>query len=93
MRRRHDHGHPARDVLQHRIHHLLTLGVGQHELLGKVGQDADALGAGIDHEIDAAPLAVEIEFAAVIEDGGRDGKDAAIRSCGSRSHENYLRWL
>src|SRR5688500_5003782 len=93
MRRRHDHGHAARDVLEHRIHHPFALGIGEHELLGKIGEDADALGAGIDHEIDAAPLAVEIELAAVIEDGGRDGKDAAIGSCRDRSHENYLRWL
>ena len=93
MRRRHDHGHAARDMLQHCIHHLLALGIAEHELLGIIGENADALRAGIDHEVDAAPLAVEIELAAVIEDGGRNGKDAAIRPCGSRSHENYLRWL
>ena len=94
MGRRYDHGHPAGDVLEHRIHHLLALGIRQHELLGKIGQNADAVGAGIDHEIDAAPLAIEIELAAIIEDGGRDGKDAAVRPCRGRSHdENYLRWL
>ena len=80
MRRRHDDRHPAGDVLEHRVHHLLALGVGQHELLGEIGQNADAVRAGVDHEVDAAPLTVEIEFAAIVEDGRRDGKDAAIRS-------------
>ena len=94
MGRGYDHGHPTGDVLQHCIHHLVALGIRQHELLGKIGQNADAVGAGIDHEIDAAPLAIEIELAAIIEDGGRDGKDAAVRPCRGRSHdENYLRWL
>jgi hypothetical protein len=36
--------------------------------------------AGVDHEVDAAPLTIEIEFPAIIEDGGRDGKDAAVRT-------------
>ena len=61
-------------------HHLLALVVGQHELLGEVGQDADAVGAGVDHEVEAAPLAVEVELAAFVENGGRDGKDAAVRT-------------
>ena len=56
MRRRHDHGHPAGDVLQHRMHHLFALGIGQHELLGEIGQNAEAIGAGVDHEIDTAAL-------------------------------------
>ncbi len=58
---------------------VLALGVGQHELLGEIGQNAEAVRAGVDHEVDAAPLAVEIEFAAIVEDGGRDRKDAAVR--------------
>ena len=47
----------------------LALVVGQHELLGEVRQDADAVGARIDHEVDGALLAFEIELAAVVEDG------------------------
>ena len=94
MGRRYDHGHPAGDVLEHRIHHLLALGIRQHELLGKIGQNADAVGAGVDHKVDAAPLTVEIEFAAFIEDGRCDGKHTAIGSSGDRSHDgSYLRWL
>ena len=65
MGRRHDHRHAAGDVLQHASHHPLALVVGQHELLGAVGQDAHALRAGIDHEVDAALLAVEVELAVV----------------------------
>ena len=52
--------------------------VGQHELLGPVGQDAHALRAGIDHEVGAALLALEVELAVLVEHGGRHGKDAAI---------------
>ena len=51
----------------------LALGVGQHELLGEIGQDADAVGAGVDHEIDAAALALQVELPTVVEDGRRDG--------------------
>ncbi len=93
MGRRHDDRHPAGDMLQHRVHHLFALGVGQHELLGEIRQDADAVRAGVDHEVDAAPLAFEIEFAAIIEDGRRDRKDAAVGFCGWSHDEDYLRWL
>ena len=78
MRRRHDHRHPAGDVLERRIHHLFALGIRQHELFGKIGQNADAMRAGVDHKVDAASLAVEIEFAAIVEDGRRNRKDTAI---------------
>ena len=64
MGRRHDDGHAAGDMLEHRVHHAVALGVGQHELLGEIGEDAEAVRAGVDHEVDAAALAVEIEIAA-----------------------------
>ena len=86
MRRRHDHRHPAGDMLQHRMHHLFALGIGQHELLGEIGQDAQAVGAGVDHEIDAAALAFEIELATLVEDGRNDGENAAIGPLCSRGH-------
>ena len=78
MRRGDDDGDTARDVLEHGMHHGLTLRIGQHELLGEVGEDADAVRAGIDHEIDAATLSVEVEIAIGVEDGRRDREDAAI---------------
>ena len=53
----------------------------------------DAVRAGVDHEIDAAPLAVDVEFAALIEDGRRDREDAAVGFCGWGHDEDYLRWL
>ena len=86
MRRRHDHGHPAGDMLQHRMHHLFALGVGQHELLGEIGQNAQAIGAGVDHEIDAAALTFEIELPTVVEDGRSDGENTAIGPLCSRGH-------
>ena len=78
MGRGHDHRHAAGDMRQHAVHHPLALVVGQHELLGPVGQDAHALRAGIDHEVGAALLALEVELAVAVEHGGRHGKDAAI---------------
>ena len=73
-------------MLQHRLHHLFALVVGQHELLGEIGQDAQAVGAGVDHEIDAAALALEIELAALVEDGRNDRerrRDRAVVQSGS----------
>ena len=78
MRRRHDHRHPAGDMCQHAVHHPLAFVVGQHELLGEIRQNAEAVGAGIDHEIDTASLPREIELATVVEDGRRDMEDTAI---------------
>lgn len=78
MRRRDDHGNAAGDMLEDGAHHALALGVGQHELLGEICEDAEALRSGVDHEIDTAALAVEVEVAAGIENGRRDGEDAAI---------------
>ena len=54
----------------------LALVVGDGELLGVVGQDADAVDAGVDHEVDRALLALEIEVAVLVEGGRGDGEDA-----------------
>ena len=86
MRRCHDDRHPAGDMLQHHMHHLFTLGVGEHELLGEIGQNAEAIGAGVDHEIDAAALSCEIKLATIVEDGRNDGKNAAIGPLCCRGH-------
>jgi hypothetical protein len=49
---------------------------------------------GVDHEVDTAPLTVEVELPAIIEDGRRDGKDTTIRSRSGWAHDaSYLRWL
>ena len=76
MRRRDDDGHAAGDVLEHRRREDVALFVGEHELLGEIREDAEAVRAGIDHEIDAAPLALEIERAALVEYGRHDRKYA-----------------
>ncbi|UCF54980.1 MAG: FAD-dependent oxidoreductase, partial [Bradyrhizobium sp.] len=77
-----DHGDAAGDMFQHGMHHGLALGVGEHELLGEIGEDAETMRAGIDHEIDAAALAFEVERAALVEDGGNDREHAAIGALG-----------
>ena len=86
MRRRHDHGHPAGDVLQHRVHHRFALGIGQDELLGEIGQNAEAVGAGFDHEIDTAALTREIKLPAIVKNGRSDRENTAIRPFCSRGH-------
>ncbi len=82
MRGGDDHGNPARDMLQHCMHHGLALGVREHELLGKIGENAQTVRACVDHEIDAAALSLEVELAALVEDGGRDREHAAIGALG-----------
>ena len=81
-----DHRHAAGDVVEDRAHARVSRSSSrQHELLGEVGQDADAVGAGVDHEVDGALLALEVELAAVVEDGRRDREDAAIGADGCRA--------
>ena len=62
---------------QAQIEQRVALGVRQQELLGVVGQDADAVDALVDHAIEDAPLPVEVEIAVVGEWRRRDRKDAA----------------
>ena len=73
-------------MLQHRMPHLFALGIGEHELLGEIGQNAKAVGAGVDHEIDTAALPREIEFSTIVEDGRCDRENAAIRPLCSLGH-------
>jgi hypothetical protein len=78
VRRRHDHRHAARDVIEHGGHYALALVVGQRELLGEVREDAESVRARVHHEVDAAPLAFEVERAVVVEDRRRHWEDAAV---------------
>src|SRR5271155_3864709 len=71
-----DYRDASSDMLKDRSGEDLTFLVGEDELLGEVGEDADTVGAGFDHEVDAALLAFEIEIAVVIEDGGCDREHA-----------------
>ena len=77
-----DDGNAPRHMLQHRMHHRFALGIGQHELLGEIGEDADAVRAGIDHEIDAAALPLQVQFPAIVEDGRGNREDTAIGPSG-----------
>ncbi len=73
-----DHRHPACDVLQRRAREDFTFGIRQRKLLGKVGQDAQAIDTGIDHEIQTALLAFQVEAAILVERGRHDREDAAV---------------
>ena len=83
MARRDDDRHAGLDVRQAEIEQRVALGVGQQELLGVVGEDADAVDALIDHAVEHAALAVEVELALGRERRGGDGKDAGGRRAGS----------
>ena len=73
-----DHRHPARHVFQQRAREDLAFVVRQRELLGEIGQDAQAIHAAVDHEIDGALLARQVQPARFGEDGGHHREDAAI---------------
>src|SRR5260370_15915611 len=75
---RDDHGDAARDMVQHGVEYQFALGVGQHELLGEVGEDAEHLRTGIDHAVDGALLAIEIEPAVAVEHRRHDGEYALV---------------
>lgn len=77
MRGRDDHRHAARDVVEYHVHQRIALVVGEGELFGEVRQNAQPVRTRVDHEVDAAFLAFEVETAGVVEDGRRDGEDAA----------------
>jgi hypothetical protein len=78
MRRRDDYRNAACDVLERHPHHLVPVVVGEAELLGEVGEDAQPLRARIDHEVDCAALAARIEGAIGVEDRGDDGEDPTV---------------
>ena len=57
-----------------------ALRVGQQELLGVVGEDADAVHALVDHAVEHAPHARQVEVARRRERRGRDGM-TPVRGC------------
>ncbi len=73
-----DHRDAAADMGQAQVGECRALVVGQQELLGIVGQHADAVYALIHHAIEHAPLAVEVEVAGCCEGCGRDRIDAGM---------------
>ena len=61
------------DMLEDRARQQLALGVREHELLGVVREDAQAVRARIDHEVDAAQL-LAVELARGVNVVGTTGK-------------------
>jgi hypothetical protein len=78
MRGRDDDRHAAGHLLQREPHDLVALLVGQQELLGEVCQDADAVDALVDHQVHDAAVAINVEVAVLVEDGGGDWQDAGV---------------
>ena len=78
MGRGHDHRHTPGDVRQDRLGQPFALVVADHELLGEIRQDAQPVDAAIEHEVDAAQLARQVERAAFVEDGRRNREDPAV---------------
>src|SRR3546814_15746077 len=76
---------------QHGLHDLVALIVGQRKLFGKIGQDTDALGPGVDHEVDGATLAIEVKSAVIVEAGRRDREAPAIGAPGGNGHSSEER--
>ena len=73
MAARHDDRHAAGDVREAQVEQRVALGVGQQELLGVVGEDADAVDALVDHAVEHAALAVEVEVAVFVNGVGAMG--------------------
>jgi hypothetical protein len=78
MRGGNDDRHASSNVFEHHVDQAAAFVVGKGELLGEIGEDAQAVGACIDHEVDAAFLAFEVEAPVLFENGRRDRKNAAI---------------
>src|ERR1700761_7788715 len=78
MARRDDNRNFTGDVLQDRLGEDFALFVGKYKLLREVSQDAEAIGASIYHEFDAAELPFDVELAVSAENCRDDGKYPAI---------------
>ena len=72
MGRGHNHRHPAVDILKDGFGKHFALCVREQKLLREVSENALAVGAGIEHEIDATLLACQIEIATFCKRGGHN---------------------
>lgn len=79
MRDGDDHRHPARDMLEADPGEQRALFIGEHELLGVVGEDADRIDALVDHAIEHPAHALFIDAAIGVKRGGGDGQNAGER--------------
>ena len=77
----HDDGHLAIHVLEaHGLQQPPFL-VGEKELLGVVGEDAQTVDALVDHAVENAALAFEVKRAFIVEWRRNDREDPAIGRC------------
>lgn len=81
-----DDRHAAVHALQDLPRQDLALLVGQQELLRIVRQHAQAIDAGVDHELHAAALTVQVQAAVVVEDRRHDGVEAAMAGRMGEAH-------
>src|SRR3954470_24265382 len=86
-----DHWDPPSNVLEGEVGQHLALLVAEHELLREVGQDAEAVRAGVDHEVEAASLAIEVQFTIIPERGGHNREHALEPRCNRLAHANLPR--
>jgi hypothetical protein len=77
---RHDHRHAPGHVREAEVQQHIALVVRQRELLRVVGEDADAVVLLVDHAVEHAPLALEVDVAAVGERRRDDREHAGERS-------------
>src|SRR5258708_35643875 len=79
--------HASGSMLERSEHYLVAFGVGENELLGEICQDADPIGARVDHKVDATTLTIQIEFTALVEDGRGNRENAPVRLYNSPAHD------
>ena len=87
---RHDDRNTPADVRHADVEQRAALGVGQQELLRIVGEDADAVDALVDHAVEHAALAFEVDVAGLGEGRRRDRKDSREGLGGGCGHGDRL---
>jgi hypothetical protein len=70
-------GDPSSHLFEAKIEQNLALAIGQGELLGIIGQDANAVDPLVDHAVEHPALAIQIEIAIRRKRRRRDREDAA----------------
>jgi hypothetical protein len=79
MARRDDHGHAPCHGVEDQRGQRSTFGIGEGELLGEIGQDADAANACVDEQGNGALLALQVERPALVERGRYDWENAGVQ--------------
>ena len=77
MAARHDHWNPPGNVVQAKFQQGIAFLVGEQELLGVVGEDADAVHTLIDHTVQHPLLSRQIKGFILVKGCGGDGKDSS----------------